>query len=52
MSVKRQEEYDCKEVKKRLLYANFHSGNMGKGDIVFNEDAPSKWTSLMPKSIS
>ena len=52
MSVKRQEEYDCKEEKKRLLYADFHSENMGKGDIVFNEDAPSKWTRLVPKSIS
>ncbi len=52
MSVKRQEEYDCKEEKKRLLYADFHSENMGKGDIVFNEDATSKWTRLVPKSIS
>lgn len=52
MSVKRQEEYDCKEEKKRLLYADFHSENMGKGDIVFNEYATSKWTRLVPKSIS
>ena len=52
MSVKRQEEYNCEEEKKRLLYANFHSENMGKGDIVFNEDAPSKWTPLVPKSVS
>jgi len=52
MSVKRQEEYDCKEEKKRLLYADFHSENMGKGDIVFNEDATSKWTRLVPKSVS
>jgi len=28
MSVKRQEEYDCKEEKKRLLYADFHSENI------------------------
>jgi len=52
MSIKRQEEYDCKEEKKRLLYLVFHSENMGKGDIVFTIDTPSKWTPIVPASIS
>lgn len=34
MSSKRQDEYDCKEVKLRVIFESDHSGNMGRGKIV------------------
>ena len=40
MSVKRQEEYDCKEEQERLLFFSWHSENMGRGDVVYSKISP------------
>lgn len=32
-SMKSQNEYDCKEVKNRMTYNSYHTGNMGDGEV-------------------
>jgi hypothetical protein len=56
MSSKDQEEFDCKEKLARPLYSTYHSGNMGRGEIVFTNETPGNsiygnWTPVMPGTI-
>lgn len=46
LSVKIQEEYNCKEQQVRLLYASHHSGHMGGGQAVSVDSVPGKWRSV------
>lgn len=46
LSVKIQEEYNCKEQQVRLLFVSYHSGHMGGGQTVHVESVPDKWTSI------
>jgi len=50
MSIKEQEEYDCKEEQTRTLYADFKSGNMGAGEVVHIDSNPGKWAPIEPGS--
>lgn len=52
LSLKFQEENDCKEEQRRLLYYSFHSENMGRGDVVYIEQKPDKnWKPVPPESM-
>ena len=51
MSMMEQNEYDCKEEKSRTLYISVHSENMGRGNIVHNDDETSDWSPVLPSSI-
>jgi hypothetical protein len=50
MSIKSQEEFDCKEKKLRTLVYTLHSGKMGEGEVVYSDSNPSKWASALPES--
>jgi hypothetical protein len=50
MSQKMQSEYDCKEKRTRLLDFTWHSGNMGRGEIVLSGSGPSQWEPVAPLS--
>ena len=43
LSIKVVQEYDCNEVKKRILAFNTYSGNMGKGGILYADSSPNEW---------
>jgi len=43
LSIKVVQEYDCNEVKKRILAFNTYSGNMGKGGILYADSSPNDW---------
>jgi len=52
LSLKFQEENDCKEEQRRLLYYSFHAENMGRGDVVYIEQKPDKdWKPFPPESM-
>lgn len=51
LSVKSQSEYDCIDESARSLYASFHSGNMGRGELVYvMQDLPGNWQPVPPQS--
>lgn len=50
LSIKRQDEFDCKEEKYRSIYAVFYSGNMGSGDTV-GSSGEGGITPIVPGSI-
>lgn len=53
LSVKLQTESDCTNARLRFLYHTRHSGNMGKGNVVSNDDGvPGNWSSVPPASIN
>lgn len=43
LSIKVVQEYDCNEVKKRILAFNTYSGNMGKGGVLYADSLPNEW---------
>lgn len=51
LSVKHQAEYDCESRQYRTLLFSYHSGNMGKGKVVFDDDNSQKWEVVAPGSI-
>lgn len=51
LSTKSQQEYDCKEEKRRLLAFAWFSGQMGNGKVVFSNNDPAKWAPVQPGSI-
>jgi hypothetical protein len=50
MSIKSQEEFDCKEKELRTLVYSLHSGKMGEGEVIFVDSNPSKWEPVLPDS--
>jgi hypothetical protein len=50
LSQKEQGEYDCKEEKSRVLSFARTSKNMADGATVFSDNAPSKWSPVVPGS--
>ncbi len=50
LSVKRQVEYDCKNVQMRVFYATAYSGNMATGQSETNT-SPDIWTPVPPGSL-
>ncbi len=51
MSSKFLHEYDCMEEQARQLHNSFHSGNMGRGDIVWSNNEPRNWQPISPGSL-
>ncbi len=49
-SSKSQDEYDCKEKKKRVLFISFYSGHMGKGESLFILNERGDWKPTSPGS--
>lgn len=43
LSIKVVQEYECNEVKKRILAFNTYSGNMGKGGVLYADSSPNEW---------
>lgn len=53
LSIKVLQEYDCNEVKKRILAFNTYSGNMGYGGVLYTNSKPNKWEIISsPRSVS
>lgn len=50
MSIKSQEEFDCKEKKLRTIVYALHSVNMGEGEAIFSDSNPGKWEPVLPDS--
>ena len=50
MSIKSQEEFDCKEKKLRTLVYTLHSVKMGEGEVIFSDSNPRKWEPVLPDS--
>jgi hypothetical protein len=53
LSVKLQDEYDCKYKQKRILAFTGFSGNMGNGEVVhsYPESESDKWLLIRPESV-
>jgi hypothetical protein len=52
-STKIQHEYDCEGEQIRVLAASLHTGNMGKGDMIYSEVNPSSpWQPIFLGSMS
>lgn len=50
LSMKDQNEYDCKESKVRRRASSEHSENMGKGKVVYKDTYTSRWKPVPPES--
>ena len=50
LSVKDQNEYDCKEPKLRRRASFQYSGNMGKGRVVYSDSYTTRWKPVPPES--
>ncbi len=46
LSVRIQEEYNCKEQQVRVVFVSHHSGHMGGGQTVSVNSVPDKWFSI------
>ena len=46
LSVRIQEEYNCKEQQVRVVFVSYHSGHMGGGQTVSINSVPSRWSSI------
>ena len=51
LSVKAQDEFDCKDERFRTLYIQFHSGKMGNGTTTGTGEGDMKWTPVSPGSV-
>ena len=51
LSSKARREYDCVEVRVRLLGFTTFSGNMGSGEAVYSNSDESKWEPVAPDSL-
>lgn len=50
MSMKDQNEYDCKEAKSRRRASSQHAENMGSGKVVYRDSFTAKWKPVPPDS--
>jgi len=50
LSMKDQNEYDCKEMKFRRRASSQHSKNMGGGKVVYSDTFITKWKPVQPDS--
>jgi hypothetical protein len=51
-SQKDHREYNCNTKKMRLLFASFHSENMGKGEVVFKYSGNQPWDAIPQGSVA
>ena len=53
LSSRMLEEYDCVEIRQRLLALTDFSGNMGSGQIIFNHQYDNnKWADIAPDTVN
>lgn len=50
LSMKIQDENDCKEGNSRTLAMSFHSENMGRGKVIYSDSDSGKWEKVPPDS--
>lgn len=50
LSVRQQQEYDCKGKRLRVLRATCHARNMGKGETICRISKPRHWEPVLPVS--
>ncbi len=50
LSVRQQQEYDCKGKRLRVLRATCHAKNMGKGETICRNNKPRHWEPVLPVS--
>lgn len=48
LSTRIQQEYDCGEVRTRILEVTNFSGHMGSGKITYTDSSESEWVSIEP----
>ena len=51
LSMKRQEEYDCRMRQVQTLYLSTHTGAMGGGEVAFLATYKSDWDPIPPGSV-
>jgi hypothetical protein len=51
LSIKRYNEYDCTEVRTRMLGYTWFSGNMGSGKVVYSTNDVQQWEPVVARSI-
>ena len=51
LSVKMQDEYDCKQERTRTIALSLHSGNMGEGEVLGTSTDPGKWQPVSPDTL-
>jgi hypothetical protein len=51
LSARQENEFDCKEIKRRLLSYTLHSGNMGTGNVVYQDSKLGNWEVVNPDSL-
>ena len=51
LSVKMQDEYDCKQERARTLSLSLHSGNMGEGEALGSSIDPGNWRPVPPDTL-
>lgn len=52
LSIRRQNEYDCAEVRTRMLAFTWFSGNMGSGQAVHSDSDEDKWKPVARDSVA
>ena len=50
LSIKAQHQYDCTEDRERILALMKFSGNMGSGDVVYEDSHERKWRPVAPET--
>ncbi len=51
MSIKSQNEFNCKGEQIKKLYASYHAKNMGEGKVIYSNNNPDNWSPVSPDSI-
>ena len=50
LSMRKQQEYECKDKQMRTLRINLYSGNMGRGELVHTDHQSRNWEPVSPGS--
>lgn len=51
LSMKAQSEYDCDKSRRRVLFSEMYTGQMGEGDVVSTHADPAEWERVLPASL-
>lgn len=47
LSLRKEQEYDCSKQQARILYISWHSGNMGRGQLLGSDRNPGDWRPIL-----
>ena len=50
LSMRKQQEYECKDKQMRTLRINLYAGNMGRGELVHTDHQSRNWEAVSPGS--